>query len=384
MAVQLLTPYQADRMLLAYNNNIVRFKSNTVGTPLNATITGFGFVAVLYPHPNGEFYFNFKEYIIAELNKYNFADMNLGIDLTAGDYQKSVDDGYCKSDNIEIKIKFVNPATPEDVNYFAYTFILGVEQLTDRFSETFSTNNLFNMLTPLQENGKAYIKYWKGLPFEVSTFSSLNYTPPTGLNPIDFYILGSINIALNGGVSNATVQVPNTGRTNALWFSDGLNNLIPFDCDFIYSTVLNATIEQIKNNCGTYVKFRNKYGRWNYWLFESGKYETRSTKSIGELLNDFKDVRETNAPLIQLGRTADSTIKVQADKLDYRNKLILEQIIDSPKIYLFTGKPNHIAKETDWLEIALKTNSFVVENPKKKLYKYTIEFDIPNRYTQTL
>ena len=61
-----------DNNLMAYNNNVVRFFSDSSETVLNCQITIGSLVALIYPLPDGSFYFNFKEYITTQINTSNF------------------------------------------------------------------------------------------------------------------------------------------------------------------------------------------------------------------------------------------------------------------------------------------------------------------------
>lgn len=364
MAIQFTKALSQTKLLQAFNNNILRFHSDVVGTPTKATLTGFGFVSVLYPHPNGSFFFNFKDYISAEINQTNFAG---DFSAPGPTFQKGVDAGLFMADNLEIKIHFQETVLTDDMITIPLNFILGVEQITDRFTEQFQNNNSMNILSPLSDNGISYLKFWRGYPFDFSTFLGFNFA------------LGTQFVLPVAG-TNVTIQ--NTNRINAIYLSDGVNYLIPSTQQYL--NFGNVVVEQIDGDCGIYVKFRNKYGRWNYWLFENGHYNTRSSKSLGELNNNYNDVEDSISPVVQIGRVGDSNIKVIGQRLRDKDKLILEEIIDSPKIYYFIGQPNTIPTQKDWLEVSLKTTSFVTQTPKKKTYNYNIEFDLPNRYTQTL
>jgi len=346
-----------------------------VGTPEKATLNGLGMTnVILYPHPNGSFYFNFKEYITANLNTKNFAG-EFGVDFSApgSTFQTPAIDGYYAEGVLNIKVHFSETVLADDTINIGLCFALGVEQLTDRFTNLFDDTKYQNWLTPQNADGNHYLKFWKGYPFEISYYVGL------------IYLTGITN---NSSFNNTDLTISqyitfhNTERVNSLYLSDGENYLL--DTSQRIVKFQNVIIEQIDGACGIYVKFRNKYGKWNYWLFDENSFNNRSTKSLGEVNNDFNDISETISPAVQLGRMSDSTIKVQGDRLTENEKLIVEEIIDSPKIYLFTGKPNTIPQETDWIEISLKTNSFITKIPKRKVYKYVIEFDLPLRYTQTL
>jgi hypothetical protein len=165
-------------------------------------------------------------------------------------------------------------------------------------------------------------------------------------------------------------------------FVNGLNEL-QFLVDDVNQDI-NLVIDKVDSDCGVYIKFLNKYGRFNYWLLSKNNFRTRSSKYLGELENDFENLEDTTSPTIQIGKAGDEGLKCATEKLNENEKLIFEGIIDSPKIYMFTGERFSKADLTDWMEVRLKTSSFPIKNPNKKRYQYFIELDLPARITQTL
>lgn len=98
-----------------------------------------------------------------------------------------------------------------------------------------------------------------------------------------------------------------------------------------------------------YIKFLNKYGRFSYWLLSKNNFRNRSSKYLGEIENDFENLEDTS-PTIQIGKAGDEGLKCATEKLNESEKLIFEEIIDSPKIYLFTGERFAKADLTDWMK----------------------------------
>ena len=61
MAIVYKTDLPTDKILCAYNNNVIRFKSDSTETPISATITFNGVTVTLYPNPNnGSFNIQFN------------------------------------------------------------------------------------------------------------------------------------------------------------------------------------------------------------------------------------------------------------------------------------------------------------------------------------
>ena len=73
-----------------------------------------------------------------------------------------------------------------------------------------------------------------------------------------------------------------------------------------------------------------------------------------------------------------------AELLNEEERRIVEGLIDSPKIYLFTGRPYGRSSYRDWLEVTLKNTNVRLKNPKQPLVNFAFDLELPLRYTQTL
>lgn len=385
MAIIFSKDIAVNKLLMVYNNNIVRFHSDTVLIPKTAQITGLGIDIILYPHPNGSFYFNFQEYIASEINTKNFAD-DLAYDLNSSDantFTYDVANGCYLEGVITFKINFTN-GTNETATRNLH-FITGVEQLENykKNEILFATNHII-VLSPVAErtNNTTYLKYWEGYPFEFS-FYNREY-------PVAAFTLKNNSNGLSydfNSKSKVTSMFLSDGRTDVT-----LENFLPLvigqnDIQVLIAGVnqnININIEKADSVCGVYIKFLNKYGRFNYWLLSKNFFRNRSSKYLGEIENDFNNLEDTTSPTLQTGKAGDENLKCAAEKLNENQKLLFEELIDSPKIYYFTGERFAKADHTDWMEVRLKTNSFQTQAPGKKLHSYYIEFDFPARNVQTL
>jgi hypothetical protein len=385
MAIVFSKDIPVNKLLMAYNNNVVRFSSDSALVPRTAQITGLGIDVVLYPHPGGTFYFNFKEYVAVEINTKNFAD-DLAYDLNSSDantFTYDVADGCYLEGVVTFKINFTN-----DTNETATRnlhFITGVEQLENykKNEILFATNHII-VLSPVAErtNNTTYLKYWEGYPFE---FSFYNREYPVAAFTLKNNSNG-LSYAFNSK-SKVTSMFLSDGRTDVT-----LENFLPLvigqnDIQFLVDDVnqnINLLIDKADSDCGIYIKFLNKYGRFNYWLLSKNHFRNRSSKYLGEIENDFENPEDTTSPTLQIGKVGDEALRGAAEKLNENEKLLFEELIDSPKIYYFTGERFAKADHTDWMEVRLKTNSFQTQAPGKKLYSYHIEFDLPARNTITL
>ena len=174
--------------------------------------------------------------------------------------------------------------------------------------------------------------------------------------------------------------VVNDGNSNPLGLADGYNEITIGNNE----TVNSFVIENITSPCGShYVKWLNSFGGWNYWLFNKGN-ETITTKDLGSINNDYDDVVDTVSPYIAIGKTSETTITLQQELITQKEMLILKDLLESPKVYLYTGIPYYIPNPLNWLEVNVKTGSFRVSNAKEKMNTLNIVIELPPNTTKTL
>lgn len=381
MAIVLVNTIRENELRMAYNNDILRFYSDdTDADPTHATITGPGLSITLYPGPDGMFFFNFKPYVTALINTRNFED-TLETDLLTTDPQTFIydyTDGTYLSKGINVKI-FLDDDT-FDVAGYSLAWIAGAQQIGENNP---LSKPSFYMLSPfsIEGNDRWYLKYWQGYPFDVP-----------------FYIEPDAAIRLNNlttGLSEEFIQ--EDGYVKRLFFSDGrtdecIEDILPI-AEGINQMVITSDLiegskylmlEKAPYACGVYFKWLNKFGGYSYWLFENTAAIDRAGKSLGELYNDYNNLFDTHGRTLNIGQQTQDTIKVVAELLTKEQMKIVEGIIDSPKIYLFTGQPFAQNDYHNWTEVTLKTGSVRVKNFKEALNNIALDFELPERYTQTL
>lgn len=384
MAVIFTQDIAQDKLLMAYNNHVIRFYSDEDKEVLNATITGIGINATIYPIPTGGFYFNLKEYIMAAINTKNFED-DLQTDLISLDddtFTYDVTEGTYIDGPVLITVNFTD-ATFDSVIRNVH-FLAGVEQLeTYKKNETIIADSDYAVLSPVKDrtNNTTYLKYWEGYPFEFSfhtihpedNFSLLNATTAV---EHEFKAKGKItSVIVSDGRTDVTIE-------DFVSLTTG-QNIVRFKRNEILQEPILELIK-IDAECGVYIKFLNKAGRWTYFLFSIYHFRTRTSKYMAELDNDFENIEDTKSPVIQTGKISGDTLRCAAERLYQDDKTLLEGITDSPKIYLFTGERFSRSNHMDWVEMSVKSGSFTLMEPKKRIYSFYMEFDLPNRYTQKL
>ncbi|MFP5437475.1 MAG: hypothetical protein ACLGH8_06815 [Bacteroidia bacterium] len=224
-----------------------------------------------------------------------------------------------------------------------------------------------------------YIKYWDGYPFDISFYS----------NRESIKLLNTSNL-LNGEFN--TEQ-----ECTRLFFSDGrtdvtLEDFIPMSTGINLleltrendGNIYNLTVDKANGCKGIYLKWFNAQGGYSYWLFENTYAIDRVVKSLGELNRDFNNLEYSLARTVQIGQQVQDTIKVVAELLTPPQRNIVQNLLESPKVYLFTGTPYGRTNYHDWVEVAVKTNTARIKNSREELTNFSFDLELPERYTLTL
>lgn len=378
--IQFTSTVNAGKLHMAYNNHIIRFRSSNNAAPLYCDITSGDILNVrLYPSPTNDFFFNFTPYVAALINKRNFNDtINAQIDSAApSSLVYSFSEGTFLQLSVTIKVVFPEEVTDSVTQVFSW--LAGVEQVNDYTN--FTINGLY-VLSPFRKLSATeyYIKYWQGYPFDLPV-----YTPG-----------GNVTLYNATNLLSATFGLGGYG--DRIFFSDGrtdetLEDLLPLvdGHNRVRMRLGNATahdkdilIEKVPHRSGVYLKWLNKYGGYSYWLFEDTYSIDRSTKQLGEIGRDNYNLEEAFTRSAQLGKESQDTIKVIAELLTEDERRIVEGILDSPKIYLFTGQPYARSSRSDWTEVSLKTTGARLKNPRQPLTNFTFDLELPARFTQRL
>lgn len=366
---------------LAYNNNIVRFSSDNASPPMKCEITIDTVMIVIYPSPDNTFYYNFLEHIKSRINVDNFKD-ELSADIANDGYIYNWTDKVFLNTAVLFNIHFQDlstESTTRDIKWLsAY-----VQQ--EDWKKKYPINlNLLQPFTLLpyedKANNRAYAKYWEGYPFDISVYCGLPVGAELELNNISNLInyvftdpFTVTRLFLSDGDINTTID-------DVLTVDEGLND-IKITVNYLdYYLTLEKETDAV---CGHYIKFINSLGGWSYWLFEKGN-RNRATKDLGEINNDYSNLEDTISPTVQIGKNSNDIITTITGVLSTEQQTLIKDILDSPKIYLFTGQPYIQNSFNDWIEIAIKNNDFRVENAKQSLNQIAITFELPQRKTRTL
>jgi len=381
MAIIFIDALNPDTLRWVYNNQVFRFYEDS-GTPAKyCDVTNAGFTVRLYPAPDGSFYINLKPFLAAYANTENFED-NVIPDLDIEEADSFVYNGAPGFYNSEI-YTFTITLEDDTAEGFpaTFTFLTGAQQIGQYKALDKSELHVLTPLSGLDTNTN-YVKYWEGYPFDLPV-----YTPEDNI-----FIYNNTNL-LSAAFST------NNYYLCRLFFSDGrtdetIEEFLPLIMGQNQLTINHfelggvtdkfLTVEKVPHRCGVYFKFLNQSAGFSYWLFEDTAAIDRSTKSLGDLYNDFDNIQTTRARSLNIGQAVQDTIRVVTEILTEQEAAIVRQILDSPKIYMFTGAPFSRNGKYDWQEVTLKTTSARVKEFKNNKSVFALDFDLPQRDTVTL
>ncbi|RZJ75865.1 MAG: hypothetical protein EOO45_04265 [Flavobacterium sp.] len=374
MSIIHLKPVNERKIRMAYNNDVIRFYSDSASEPAYCDIIANGLDVRLYPDPMGNFFFNFRPYISALINTQNFEDTIVAGLYTSDPHTFAYD--YTSAIYLEknVVIKIVDSNSVEDQASYNLKWIAGAEQIGN-YSEV-DSQGLF-VLSPLATVDSTYLKYWQGYPFDIPFYSyesEVKISNDTNLLEQTFSELNFVTrLFVSDGRTDETLE-------DLLPLMEGHNNIVVGNSAHKFY----LTLEKVPYTCGAYLKWLNKYGGYNYWLFEDTFSVDRSLKNIGELSSDNDNIENSFARTLQIGKESQDIMRLVAELLTEEERRVVEGIFDSPKIYLFTGKPFARAFPNSWTEVSLRTSNVRLKNAKHPLTNFVIDIELPQRYTQTL
>jgi hypothetical protein len=364
---------------MAYNNDVIRFYSDTITTPAYAEVSINDASPIrLYPNPQGRFYCNLMPYIKAMINTTNFEDTT-ATELSVTDPQSFVynaNNGRYLSAQVTFKVvqsDTVNEVTNTELYWLAAT------QQHAEFRLLFINDLL--VLTPNKPNtlNQWYVKYWEGYPFDVGFYNKSTSLKIEHLGNLHWQDFNSEDVCsrlfLSDGRTDVTLE-------DFIPLSTGTNNLKLTRQNDGYPYFL--TIDKAESCKGVYLKWLNAQGGYSYWLFENTYAVDRTVKDMGELDRDFSNLDSSFGRTSQIGRQSQDTLKLLAELLTPPQRNIVQNLVESPKVFLFTGTPYGKTGYSDWVEVSVKTNSVRIKNPRQELTNFAFDIELPERYVITL
>jgi hypothetical protein len=332
-----ITP-PTDKLITAYNNSIIEFISSLPDTTHAILTNNFNTYSIkLSPNSLNTIRFN-----IGDINKYvfNIVD-NVPISLGATPNITFRDTDIQKE--IVYTITVYNATTSDQFNVVVNLMRYVIQDLHEYQSAD------FHGISPVRYT------YFKGFPFDIQFYANVNY---------------------QDGVVNRTGSVYEglnfTKGANRIYIDNGLSNEAIIDIGHDQTELITYTPKTVDCD-GVYLKWLSSDGSWRYWLFNVKHKETIKSKSIGKLFNDWFEPLRSQSPSIEIGRTAEKTMKLHATGLEPYERDNIATLITSPKVYLYKGKKGELATLEKFYEVELSTNSFVINEYDKNRFNTEIE-----------
>ena len=223
-----------------------------------------------------------------------------------------------------------------------------------------------------------YMKYFEGYPFDFTFLSSSSVTlfNSTNLDTLELTDLTNVTrLGISDGRTDTTIDLyfVITEGENLIQFKQG--DTIDYQLKLFKDTSCSD---------GVYIKWLNNYGGWSYWLFNKNHQRSLSVSSLGNINNDFNNLNQTTSPLLSLGKESNFSIRALSDNIGKDDNDLLLTMLDSPKVYLFTGTPFSKNTYEDWLEVELTNRNSITKQFKRDLNNYEFVFKLPSKNTMKL
>lgn len=374
------------KWLFKANNHILEFYSDDVTKTQNyaeITITGITNPIVIYPNPEGRFWFNFSKFFNALIS-----DVSDDIDPTTID-EADIDTfvfDWSKCVSIPTITWKVYHTDVTSVETSALMYIIaGVEDLLD-YKKGVTKNGYNNhYLTPISEGSttRMHLRYWHGYPFDIGLSQAIPNKVITqkwknltnGIETPDMSTpYEAQRIFISNGDTNKTLE-------DYLPLVDGYNEIRVPEPNLTYAYI---DLWKETESCGVYLKWFNPDGGYNYWLFSRYYSEQIRTKGLGMINADFSDNEDTVSPQIGVGREADRKYSLFYDNLTPEDVRVLSGLFRSHKVYLFTGVPFSANDFNDWIEVEVSDHLLTTRDEKGRVPKVSFQIELPKIKTVQL
>lgn len=355
-------------LLSAYNNSVLEFGTD-VGTPSRAIILVENFKFEVTPNKE-VFFFDLKEIVKVLVNQDNFTD---AIEVLNANNFLFPDGNLYKE--IEFSITVFKSSGSSETLTKTYKYIKSVKQI---IRTEFAENDLIKVLSPSNDIVSS-VSYFEGYPFDVSIFSNI-----------------ARSITLTHKRTSATITLNLSKGVNRLFLSNGENDNLGFESNVPLvvgvnelelkvdaSNILTLFVTKKEVECGVYLKWLNQNSGWSYWKFNEIFKESIKTKSLDEINSDYNNIENSVSRVTQTGKTAQKFLALLSGKLTENERLIVEQIFTSPKIFYYKNSELQPFRKVDWKEIKVTNSSKELRNTKNFNHEYNVDIELPELYTQT-
>lgn len=160
---------------------------------------------------------------------------------------------------------------------------------------------------------------------------------------------------------------------------------VPFRMQNKERTSETKEVARIVDECGIFLRWRNTYGGWSYWLFSQDYTEDIKTKSLGSALIGRTYVGLKYNSFYPFGTTSKKTwtLTSEVPVLDYEFEEI-KSLFVSPEIYIWKGKEVADIQPQHWERVNVVEGSQKFKHNSQYTHplSVTIEFQEPKTITQ--
>ena len=359
----------ADELLDAFNNQVVVFNSPSASPAVKATITVNTVPFVITPDPDGNFTYNFSRLFRTIVNANNFRD---GVTtevsgVTSNPPYIYQDTDVLKEIDVDFEVLLEDDST--DTASKTYQVLRSVTQLEDHRRSLLKQNNPeLTVLLPYAENAsdKFHATYFEGYPFDLPIFSDV--TRQLQITHEGTQQTATVN--LEAGVNRLFVSngSSNWSFENVLPLHTGVNELTLQPLAPFTQKPVTVYLTKKQGLCGTFLKWFNQSGGWCYFLFNASQVN-RKTKSLGVFSGDHSNLDNTHETQTQIGVTSQDTIDVFYSSITPEEKVLVDTILESPKVYRCLVDVFQDVEDADWISERIKSGNGVLYNRRLNVYE---------------
>lgn len=324
---------------------------------------------LIYPDSDGNYYFNFKEFIKVYFNQFKFEDYNYDEALAVNVAQTLT--GILKQ--LSFIITVYNDTTDES-DSDDILFVKSVRQIGENLYNT----SVFFALTQRTSEDIYNAIWFYGFPFtldlinvdsEVELMDIKNNSTTDSVEDVD---VSDDQIRLNVDLSNENNWIDESFLT----FREGINEIELTDASDD-SSLLKVYINKITKCKGIYLKWLNRYGGYSYYLFDEFYTDNLSGKTIDTFAkSEFKNIEDLIGTEINIGKNAARSINAKAR---YENDYLemMQDLIISPSVQMYSSMLPNVPGT--FIDVNVDGN--LSYNNKKGRNKIDITIDLPEVIT---
>lgn len=142
----------------------------------------------------------------------------------------------------------------------------------------------------------------------------------------------------------------------------------------------SAYIQREIDECGIFLRWRNTWGTWSYWLFDENYTEEIKTKSLGGFVRPFTEYQNRTQRLFDFGFTGVKQWALTSKIPVFENELEeIKTLFISPEVYLYRGKKGDIHTTSlfdkeKWERVKVSAGNHKFQNDTTNPLAVTIEF----------